>query len=359
MNSRAAQVMVAAGLVGCGLSLVTGCTGGHSSPPTASPVASSVAATPSVTAPAASPTATTAPAGPAPPRINPLTGGKPVAGPVIAVKIDDTAPGRPQLNINEADIVYIEEVEGGLSRLLAIYDSNKPTVGYVRSVRPSDPELLRQYGKITLAASGGAKNPRSILAHSGLHSWLMDDGKAFYQRDTARASSYINVELNLAALSKQIKTPGARSIGFTWNASPAGLAQEPSGMTVSTKVGATPVRFDYDRKLERYVRVIGGVWQHEVGGALVDTPNVIVQNCSVTPHPADTDVNHNPSQFTHTVGHGRVTVLRNGRRITGTWSRASDTAGTILRDSAGRPITLAPGGAWIVLVRTATKVAVR
>lgn len=357
MNTRAAKFMAAAALVGCGSSLIIACTGGHSSTPTA--VAPSPSVTPSRSVPPPSAPPKTTPARPAPPPINPLTGGKPVSGPVIAVKIDDTAPGRPQLNINDADIVYIEEVEGGLSRLLAVYDSKKPTVGYVRSVRPSDPELLLQYGKITLAASGGAKDPRRILARSGLHSWLMDDGKALYERDTSRASNYINVELNLAALSKRIKTPAARSIGFTWDASPAGLGQRPSGMTVSTRVGSTPVRFDYDRKLERYVRVIGGVRQHAVGGALVDTPNVIVQNCSVTPHPADTDVNHNPSQFTHTVGHGRVTVLRDGHRITGTWSRASKTSGTILKDTLGRPITLAPGGAWVVLVRTATKVAVR
>src|ERR671933_664255 len=48
-------------------------------------------------------------------RFDPLTGGKPSHRPVVAVKIDDTANGRPQRGVNQADIVYIEEVEGGLT----------------------------------------------------------------------------------------------------------------------------------------------------------------------------------------------------------------------------------------------------
>ena len=42
--------------------------------------------------------------------VNPFTGIGPVPKtPTIAVKIDDTAPGRPQLGIDKADIVYIEQ----------------------------------------------------------------------------------------------------------------------------------------------------------------------------------------------------------------------------------------------------------
>ena len=356
MNRRSTRPLAAFGSAAVSLSLVTACTGSAkktvavivptSAPVTSTSVAPSTSAKPKPTHQ------------PRPPAINPLTGGKPVAGPVIAVKIDDTGPGRPQLNIQQADIVYIEEAEAGLTRLLAVFDSSKPTVGYVRSVRPSDPELLLQYGKITLAASGGAGNPLQILARSGVHGWLMDAGASFYHRDYSRSSDYINVQLDLAAVSRVVKTPAARSIGFTWADSPAGLRRRPGGRTVSTTVGSTPVRFDYDSKLKKYVRYIDGVRQQAVGGAVVATPNVIVQHCRVEAHPADTDVNHNPSQFTHTVGHGRVTVLRNGHRVSGTWSRRSTGSPTILRDGKGAAIPLAPGGAWVILVRTNTAVSV-
>src|ERR1035437_8176332 len=90
------------------------------------------------------------------PTLNPLTGmGTAPIGPVIAVKVDDTQAGRPSLGLEKADVIYIEEAEGGLSRMVAVYASARPKVRAVRSVRTSDPELLGAYGKIILVASGG------------------------------------------------------------------------------------------------------------------------------------------------------------------------------------------------------------
>ena len=90
--------------------------------------------------------------------------------------------------------------------------------------------------------------------------------------------------------------------------------------------------------------------QHAASGKVITTPNVIVQFCSVTVYPQDVDVAGNPSQFTHTLGSGRVVIFRNGVRIEGTWSRAKPTSGTTFKSKLGKPLTLAPGGAWVVLV---------
>ena len=82
-------------------------------------------------------------AGPKPTPGNPLTGGKVTANPVVAVKIDNTSAGRPQYGISQADVVYIEQVEGGLTRMMAVFHTHLPTeVGPVRSVRTTDVELL-------------------------------------------------------------------------------------------------------------------------------------------------------------------------------------------------------------------------
>src|SRR5438445_484147 len=40
---------------------------------------------------------------------------------VLAVKIDNVAQARPQTGLATADTVYVEPVEGGLTRLLAIF----------------------------------------------------------------------------------------------------------------------------------------------------------------------------------------------------------------------------------------------
>lgn len=56
---------------------------------------------------------------------SPLSGIAGGAGnPVIMVKIDNVGPARPHTNISKADIVYVEQVEGGLTRIAAVYNSS-------------------------------------------------------------------------------------------------------------------------------------------------------------------------------------------------------------------------------------------
>ena len=102
------------------------------------------------------------PAPPAPGRssqlYSPFTG-EPVTalGPVLAVKIDNLAPARPQTGLADADIVYVLPVEGGLSRFLAVFSSPvPPVIGPVRSAREDDLELLRQFGLLGVRLLRGA-----------------------------------------------------------------------------------------------------------------------------------------------------------------------------------------------------------
>lgn len=311
------------------------------------------------TTPAPTPTSTTATTSAAakPAARNPLTGepGVPTA-PLIAAKIDDTAPGRPQVGIDKADVVYIEAVEAGLTRLAAIFGTNKPTVGYVRSTRPADPDLLRQYGPITEVFSGGQSVSRAILTKAGLHKWDQDDGFPYFYRVIRPESDYINVKIDLAAVAKHVKTPAPRSNGWTFSSSLAGLTSTAATKLDTAVTGTyptgTPVEFRWDTTLKRYVRYIGGTRQHAADGNAISATNVVVQSCEVVSFPRDKDVNGNPAQFTYTVGSGKVSVFRNGRRIDGTWSRPNATSGTTLRTAGGKALPLAPGNTWVVLVHS-------
>ena len=338
-----ATVSVAALL---GLTACTGSSGGSSS---SAPAAQATGS--------ATPTSTTSPAA-APAAKNPYTGvGGVPKTPVIAVKIDDTAPGRPQVGIDKADIVYIEAVEAGYTRLAAIFGTTKPNVGYVRSTRPSDPDLLLQYGKITEAYSGGARVSLNIRKKSGLTGWSNDAGAAYYVRNNRSESDYINLTLNLAKVAKKVKTATPHSIGWTFNPSLAGLTATTGTNLRTTVTGTygvgtgTPVQFRWDASIKKYVRYINGVAQHAADGKLVTATNVVVQACEVHPYTADKDVNGYPAQFTTTVGSGAVSVFRQGKRVNGTWSRAKTSSGTTLTAANGKPLPLNPGNTWVVLVR--------
>lgn len=313
-------------------------------PATSAPISSSASSSAS---PSPSPTPTAKPV--APPSVNPLTGvGKPPKGPILAVKIDDTANGRPSVGLDKADVVYIEQAEGGLTRLLAVFGTHKPVVEPVRSVRASDPELLAQYGPISLIASGGGGDSISTLDASPVKGVLNELGAPGFSRDANRSAPY-NLQSDLAQVSAAVRTAGSRDVGFDWAKTDPRVKAAPATAGVRTVVGSTPVTFGWEPTIGKYARTIDGAHLHTADGTLIATPNVLVQLCAVSVNLRDVDVMGNPSQYTHTVGSGRVVLFRNGHRIEGKWSRIAGAAATKFTDLKGKPLLLAPGGAYVVL----------
>jgi hypothetical protein len=342
------QALIAGGvaavvLIGGGTTLALS---GNSTKKVAAPVSQTTSTTPSAT-PKPTPAKTTAK--PAPAAVNPLTGiGKPPTGPILAVKIDDTENGRPSVGLDKADVIYIEQAEGGLTRMVAVFGTHKPTVEAVRSVRASDAELLSQYGPIALIASGGGGDSLSTLRSSIVHGVINDNGGPGFSRDDSRPAPY-NLQSNLAQVSAAVKVGGSHNIGFTWSAVDSRLAKAKTANTINTVVGGTAVTFVWNAGLHRYVRTVGGSVLRAADGVPISSPNVLVQLCTVSINPNDVDVMGNPSQFTHSVGSGRVVLFRSGKRIEGKWSRATATSPTKFTDAAGKPLLMTPGGAIVVL----------
>src|SRR6202171_5533526 len=67
------------------------------------------------------------------PPVAPLTGlpdptGQSLARPALSVKIENAPEARPQTGLQNADVVYEQIVEYGITRFLAVYNSNLPPV---------------------------------------------------------------------------------------------------------------------------------------------------------------------------------------------------------------------------------------
>jgi hypothetical protein len=301
--------------------------------------------------PAAGPSSTSPPAGQA---VNPLTGlpGVP-AGPVVAVKVDNTAAGRPQWGLNQADVVYVEQVEGGLTRLAAVYASHRPArVGPVRSVRSGDLELLAQYGPMALAFSGGAAHQLALFRGSALVDASPAAHPDTYARVGSRSAPY-NLAVDLARLSRQVAdAAGIRDVGFRWADTgplPAGAAPV-SGFTAV--VGNTPVSFRWNAAARRWQQTVAGSVVRGADGQPVSTSDVLVQFCRVTRDSRDVDQAGSPAAYTHTVGSGQAVLFRDGRRIDGTWRRPRPGDPTRFQSASGGDLLLRPGNVWVILAPT-------
>lgn len=289
------------------------------------------------------------PPSPSPAPTSPLTGrATAVAAPVVVVKVDNGVLARPfHRGLDRAAVVYQELVEGGATRFAAVFDSGGTgEVGPVRSARVSDFELLRPLGPVALAFSGA--NPgtlrefaREVRAGRALDA-SYDAAPQIYRLAERRRDARNFFTTPDLIRSAQPRAATARDIGLRFG--PLGASGGPATKADIRFSRFSLVTVQYDAASRSYrVRQDG----RPMPG--VQPANVVVQRVAIRPTPYK-DVLGLPTPYTVTVGSGAATVLRDGRRADGRWSRPTPDAGTRFVYGSGSDILLRPGPTWVLLV---------
>jgi len=299
---------------------------------------------------------------PPPPPVYPLTG-LPVTDPAVAarpaliVKIDNAEPdARPQIGLNQADVVYEERVEGAVTRLMAVFHSGESMpIGPVRSARTSDIGLFRPLGLPLFAWSGANPTFAARVREGGMIDVGYDAATSQYYRARDRRAPH-----NLMISSSQ-EMWGAGYGGspppqlFAYRAPGEAIAggAVASGVHIVFATGAGSAPVDYVWNGGGYARSQAGTPHVDALGVQVAPENVIV---SFTPY-ADTDVQ---DQFgvnireAQTVGQGDAWVLTGGQIIVARWSKPSLESPTQYLDANGQPVKLTPGRTWVALAEPGT-----
>ena len=318
---------VAAVLVAAGIGLAAVISGRESDPVTTSSIAAE--------SPTPSPTRTTTTPQKA---TDPLTGGEVSDHGVIAAKVENIAAAMPQVGLSQADITFIQEVEGAQTRLIAVYHSRFPKqVGPIRSARSTDVQLLPLFGKPGLVYSGANSSVQRKINNASIVAIPRST------RDSRRVAPH-NVFVNLANVAKSTKLDEATSIGWTFSE-----AVPPGSTTKTVKVRVGHDTFDFGYSSGRYtVRWNGSRYADGDSDAITKADNVVIMK--VRNHPdGNRDVRGALSVQSDTVGKGAVTIYRNGRKIEGRWKRTKASASLHFTDKTGKPITLKRGQTWVAL----------
>ena len=175
------------------LATVAACSSPTVAPVSSSPPSLPVTASPTPSAspsPSASPTPTPTPTPTSPLNGEPLDPDK-GDRPVLIVKLDNTTYAQPHAGLTKADIVYVEEVEYGITRLAAVFSTSIPKrIGPVRSARITDIDLVAQYGRPAFAYSGAQRKLLPVLAKASTYDVSPNHGASAYRRDTSRRAPY-------------------------------------------------------------------------------------------------------------------------------------------------------------------------
>ncbi|AXE90074.1 Putative lipoprotein YerB precursor [Streptomyces sp. Go-475] len=266
---------------------------------------------------------------------------------VLAVKIDNARAARPHTGVDAADVVYVEQVEGGLSRLMAVYATKVPkTVGPVRSARESDLELLRQFDRPTLAFSGAQKKLLPLIDRAPLRAETPGSTPDAFFRDSGRPAPY-NLFLRPERLVPETPGQSALTTGFRYGSAPAGGTATASQ---TVRYPAARFTFTWSDARDRWLVGMDGAPATTADGKRMAAATIVVQYVTVR-ESAFRDFLGNNTPYTETVGSGKAKVLRDGRAYDVNWKRAEAADGTAFTTGDGTPVNFAKGQVWVVYAK--------
>ena len=271
----------------------------------------------------------------------------------IAAKIDNAPPARPQIGLEKTDLVFEELVEGGLTRYVAVWQSDIPALlGPVRSIRPMDPDIISPFGGI-VAYSGGQERFVALMQKAPVYNAVHGQGDtaATFFRSTDKPAPHnvlVKAQELLAEHTDLAKPATQFSFASTVPASSAVAAGTPTATITYRFSPQVSGSWTYDALRAVFLRSQAGAPDIDADGAQLTATNVIVLRVPVT---ISQDI-----PKTEMIGSGEGWVSTGGATLHATWSKGSATDPITLVDDAGVVIKLAAGNSWIELVPTAGSV---
>ena len=286
--------------------------------------------------------------------ICPLTGAigtdEQTARPAVAVKIENSPAAYPLSGLGDAEVVFEELVEGGMTRFMAVYhctDTDK--AGPVRSARIVDPPIMSPITRI-LAAAGGNALVRRALDKANIVTIDEDTAGGALRRISRPGISsehtlYAKTQTVRKVGNKKFDDPPTPGIFLFGEVPPGG---RPAKSVTLNFTQSDPIVYKWS----------SGAWARSQHGAPIDVegPKITIDNLIVELHKVDYskklfDVVGNPSiEIVDPVGSGDALVFRDGKVFEATWSRKAVTDRVVYETKGGNEIPLKVGSTWVALL---------
>ncbi len=286
--------------------------------------------------------------------VHPLTGLPAVDGtverPALVVKIgNNDSKSLPHIGLEAADVVYEVHIENGVTRFLAVFQSEVPAlVGPVRSARSSDIDLIGNLNRPSFAYWGsnegvGAEVEQAIDLGTFVALTTTGQGQFLFSRDAGRGEAPYNGLFDASAAA--LVAPGsAPDPIFTFGGPPASAV---SIRGVRWMAPRRDIDWVWDHVSARWLRYHRGVPLVGANGAHLAADNVLILFVDYRTSAADL-----LSPQAISTGSGDGWLLRDGAVTGVTWSRPFIADGwSLADDDMGEEVFLRPGRTWVALAR--------
>ncbi|ANA81016.1 MULTISPECIES: DUF3048 domain-containing protein [Paenibacillus] len=284
----------------------------------------------------------------------------------LAVMINNAPAARPQSGLGQADMVYEVLAEGGITRLIGIFQSQSgiEEIGPIRSIRPYLINLGESYGGVLVHAGGSPeaytiiqqqrKQDMDEIGNAGAYFWRANNRKAPHNlyssdeklREGAAKLNYGN-DVQVPQYTFYPETIATSGDGAEGTEPVEGVSGEPAEkVEIKFLLDSYVVDYQYDGSSNTYKRSVNGSPHVDLNDNVqLEAANVIVLGAD---HKVLDDVGR---LAVNVEAGGEAMLFQRGEVITGQWARAAGDAIRFVKD--GKEVPLVPGTTYFNIVPNA------
>ncbi|GAA5123973.1 DUF3048 domain-containing protein [Haloechinothrix salitolerans] len=262
----------------------------------------------------------------------------------LVVKVDNTSAARPHVGLRMSDLIFVEPVEGGLTRMAAVYWGKRPRViGPVRSARETDIQMLAQMRRPVLTYSGAAPELHPALARAPLVRATPRTQPGAFYRVGGRP-----VPHNLFVNPRRLPNTKPTSSPLPFGPAPKG-GKKTKRFDVSYR--SASYDFRWSPRGDNWVIRLNGRPLTSAGTGRVHASTIVVQRVKIVRGQGIVDTAGDMSPVVKSVGKGKATVLRDGKAYAAKWSRPNPKRETVYRLARNnKRLLFDRGRVWVLFV---------
>jgi len=272
----------------------------------------------------------------------------------VAVMYDNHSLARPQSGLAMADVIYEAPVEGGATRLMAIFNFNKQIdeIGPVRSARPYFVNWAAEYNALYVHA-GGSPEALQLIKRSPIYDLneISGIGTLYFYRHSQKSAPH-NLFTSSGRLLQALENFSLqdRQIGvydnFFYQVNEQPVNEPIKSLSIDFADGLVyDADFRYDSETGFFTRYQNNQIKYDGWQNLpIQVANIIVQII-----PTETVVDNVGRLSLDIVGKGRGYLWQKSGRQEINWEKTTEYSSTEFYNQ-GKEIILLPGLTWILVV---------
>jgi hypothetical protein len=266
----------------------------------------------------------------------------------IGVMLDNAYNINEQPGLERADIVYEALVEGPITRLLAIFDSNQclDKIGPVRSARPYFLDWVEEYNGVYMHVGGSPQALNSIDDYDFVNIDQIGAGEIYFWRDNdmSMPANVFTSNTNWLRVGEIKEVPILDRDQFVaWNFVEEDASDDIKNVSLDFSSNSFQVDWKYNTLKEQYQR-----WQGDVKHSYATGEQIIASNVVVLV--ADDWLIDAERRNINTADGGLAFVFNKYGHQDGVW--LVENGRTLFFDKDGNALKLNPGQTWIEVINT-------